>query len=183
MSEATEQNGKHFPEKQLWGREGFRDDPYIEAESLEVAGDAPAVILPLAAWLGLDDDVRRTSNRRIGVFVAPGESIDPLLDKLDTVPLIALQFPAFNDGRSYSKAEILKGRHGFKGELRAVGDVLVDQVVFMLRAGFDTLEVTNPVALKRLSASDLRDTPGYYQPGRGSAKTAGGFSWRRTPAA
>ncbi|RCS24860.1 DUF934 domain-containing protein [Phyllobacterium salinisoli] len=170
-------------EKQLWGREGFRDDPYIEAESLEVAGDAPDVILPLAAWLGLDDEVRRTSNRRIGVSVAPGEDIGPLLEKLDTIPLIALQFPAFNDGRSYSKAELLKGRHGFSGELRAVGDVLIDQVVFMLRAGFDTLQVTNPVALERLNARDLHDTPGYYQPGRGSAQANGTFSWRRTPAA
>ncbi|WP_420960231.1 DUF934 domain-containing protein [Brucella sp. IR073] len=167
-------------EKRLWARDGFRDDPYIEAASLEEAGDAPAVILPLAAWLGLDDDIRRTSNRRIGVTVAPGESIDPLIHKLDTIPLIALQFPAFNDGRSYSKAQILRERHGFQGELRAVGDVLIDQVVLMLRAGFDTLQVANPIALKRLAAHDLRDTPGYYQPGRGSAKT-GGYSWRRTP--
>ncbi|ROZ81093.1 DUF934 domain-containing protein, partial [Gordonia sp. OPL2] len=130
---------------ELWGREGFREDPYIAAETLEETADAPAVILPLATWLALDEGVRNATNRKIGVSVAPGESIDPLLPLLDTIPLIALQFPAFNDGRSYSKADILKNQHQFKGELRAVGDVLIDQVAYMLRTGFDTMKVTHAV--------------------------------------
>ncbi|MGH6861652.1 MAG: DUF934 domain-containing protein, partial [Phyllobacterium sp.] len=115
----------------LWGREGFREDPYVTVETLEEAGDAPAIILPLGQWLGLDDELRTATNRRIGVSIAPGESIDPLLPFLDSVPVIALLFPAFNDGRSYSKAELLKNQHKFKGELRAVGDVLIDQVAYM----------------------------------------------------
>ncbi len=158
---------------ELWGREGFREDPYIAAETLEETGDAPAVILPLAAWLGLDESIRNNTNRKIGVSVAPGESIDPLLPLLDTIPLIALQFPAFNDGRSYSKADILKNQHQFKGELRAVGDVLIDQVAYMLRTGFDTMKVTHAVTLTRLAEHNLHDAPGYYQPGRGSHTRTG----------
>ena len=168
-------------ETKLRSGDGFRTDDYIFADDLEQAGDAPAVILPLAVWLGLDEGRRRTSNRRIGVSVAPAEKIEPLLDRLDELPLIALHFPAFNDGRSYSKAEILR-RSGFRGELRAYGDVLIDQAAFMLRTGFDTLQVSNPVALARLEQRRLVDTPAYYQPGHGSVKAEGGFAWRRVKA-
>ena len=171
------------PAGELWGREGFREDPYVTATTLEEAGDAPALILPLALWLDLDDDVRFATNRRIGVSVAPGESIEPLLAALDRIPLIALEFPAFNDGRSYSKAEVLKNQHQFKGELRAVGDVLIDQVAYMLRTGFDTLKVTHAVTLTRLAEHNLHDAPVYYQPGRGSHSAPGTYSWRRVPAA
>ncbi|MCX8278753.1 DUF934 domain-containing protein [Phyllobacterium sp. 0TCS1.6C] len=178
MTETTEQ-----AKEGLWGREGFREDPYVTAESLEDAGDAAAVILPLAAWLALPEDVRFDTNRKIGVSIAPGEKIDPLLPSLDRIPLIALQFPAFNDGRSYSKAELLKCQHNFKGELRAVGDVLIDQVAYMLRTGFDTLKVAHAVTLSRLAAHNLHDAPVYYQPGRGSHTVPGAYSWRRIPGA
>lgn len=168
-------------ETKLWSRDGFREDDYIFADDLEAAGDAPAIVLPLAVWLELGEEHPRSSNRRIGVSVSPGEKIDPLLGHLDSIALIALQFPVFNDGRSYSKAEILR-REGFAGELRAVGDVLIDQAVLMLRAGFDTLQVANEVALRRLGENRLVDTPGYYQPGRGSLPQEGAFAWRRVKA-
>ncbi|MBV2142332.1 DUF934 domain-containing protein [Falsochrobactrum sp. TDYN1] len=166
------------PETKLWSSEGFRKDDYIFADDLDVAGDAPAIIIPLTIWLELGEEQRRSSNRRIGIFVAPGEKIEPLLEHLGTIPLIALEFPAFNDGRSYSRAEVLR-RAGFRGELRAVGDVLIDQAVLMLRIGFDTLQVSNHVAQARLGEHRLVDTPGYYQPGRGSVPQEGGFAWRR----
>ncbi|MBB5700183.1 uncharacterized protein (DUF934 family) [Ochrobactrum daejeonense] len=168
-------------ETKLWSRDGFRADEYVLADDLEAASGAPAVIIPLAAWLGLDEERRRSSNRRIGVLVASGEKIEPLLEHLDNLPVIVLQFPAFGDGRSYSKAEILR-RAGFAGELRAAGDVLIDQAALMLRTGFDTLQVTNAVAQKRLGENRLVDTPGYYQPGRGSVREEGGYAWRRVKA-
>ena len=168
-------------ETKLWSADGFREDDYVFADDLDAADGAAAVIIPLAVWLGLDEERRRSSNRRIGVTVAPDEAIDPLLGDLGSLALIALQFPAFSDGRSYSKAEILR-REGFTGELRAVGDVLIDQAALMLRTGFDTLQVTNNVAQKRLDENRLVDTPGYYQPGRGSVPAEGGFAWRRVKA-
>ena len=75
MSETT-------AETKLWSEQGFREDDYIFADDLESAGDAPAIIIPLAVWLGLDEEKRRSSNRRIGVSVTPGEKIEPLLDHL-----------------------------------------------------------------------------------------------------
>ena len=61
------------------------------------------------------------------------------------------------------------------------GDVLIDQVAYMLRTGFDTLKVTHAVTLTRLAGHNLHDTPVYYQPGRGSHTKAGTYSWRRVP--
>lgn len=163
---------------ELNAQSGFIADEYIVVDDLESAGDAPSVIIPLAAWLELDENLRRSSNRRIGIVVAPGEKIEPLLEFLDSIPLIALEFPAFNDGRSYSKAGILR-RYGFNGELRAVGDVLIDQAALMLRTGFDTLQVSNKIAQARLAQRRLVDTPGYYQPGYGAEKQDRNFAWRR----
>lgn len=62
-------------ETKLWSRDGFREDDYIFADDLEAAGDAPAIVLPLAVWLELGEEHRRSSNRRIGVSVSPGERL------------------------------------------------------------------------------------------------------------
>ena len=60
---------------------------------------------------------------------------------LDRLALVALVFPTFRDGRAYSQARLLRERHGFRGELRATGQVLRDQFMFLVRAGFDAFEV------------------------------------------
>ncbi|WP_367185190.1 DUF934 domain-containing protein [Halomonas alkalicola] len=66
---------------------------------------------------------------------------DALAERLAEAPLIAVDFPKFTDGRGYSLARLLRERHGFGGEIRAVGDVLVDQLYFMTRCGFDGLSL------------------------------------------
>ncbi len=73
-----------------------------------------------------------------GVWLAADDDLEALVPYLPDLAVIALHFPAFNDGRSYSAATILRSRHAFKGELRAIGDVRVDQLEQMLRCGFDT---------------------------------------------
>ena len=60
---------------------------------------------------------------------------------LDRLAVVALVFPSFRDGRAYSQARLLRERHNYRGELRATGQVLRDQFLFMLRAGFDSFEV------------------------------------------
>ena len=64
-----------------------------------------------------------------------------MLDDLEHFSVIALDFPAFGDGRSYSHASLLRQRYGYKGDLRAVGDVLQDQLFFMQRCGFDSYAI------------------------------------------
>jgi uncharacterized protein (DUF934 family) len=89
--------------------------------------------------------------------------VDDLVPYLDRLAVIALVFPTFRDGRAYSQARLLRERHGFKGELRATGQVLRDQFVFMLRAGFDAFEVKKESDAEAFAATVKRYSV-FYQP-------------------
>jgi len=168
----------------LWTEAGFRDDEWVHVEHAAEALDGNRrAILPLAAYVGLDESVREAAAGRLGVLVAPGEPLDALLPHLAKLPLVALAFPAFNDGRSYSKAELLRSRHGYRGAVRASGDVLIDQMPLMLRTGFTEFEVTNETALRRLVEGRLGGIPFHYQPASKAGTAGAGYSWRRLPAA
>lgn len=164
------------PEPRLWTREGFREDDWTRIGSPDEAVPGEKQIAPLEVWLALNGNERAG----MGVHVAPGEALDPLIGHLDEIPLISLGFPAFSDGRSFSKAELLRSRHGYQGELRASGDVLIDLIPHMLRTGFDSFEVVNETALRRLGEGRVGGLPGHYQPT--SVPAAGErYSWRRLP--
>ncbi|KPF93763.1 oxidoreductase probably involved in sulfite reduction [Novosphingobium sp. AAP83] len=78
------------------------------------------------------------------VRIEPGEDARALLPHLDRLALVEVNFPAYGDGRGYSAARILR-EHGYAGELRAVGDVLVDQLSHMRRCGFDSFAPQQPI--------------------------------------
>jgi uncharacterized protein (DUF934 family) len=168
------------PETKLWQGDQFVADAWRHAETDDGEGH---VILPLAAWLGLTAEQRKAGSNRLGVLLAPGDKLDLIAADLSSIPLVALAFPAYNDGRSHSKAALLKSRYKYSGEVRAVGDVLVDQIPLLLRNGFDTLEVTNAVAIKRLQQGVSTAVDVYYQPATADAKPTNSYSWRRVPAA
>lgn len=92
------------------------------------------LLLPLARWLEEGGNPRRAA---CGVWLKPQDDPAQLLPDLETLPVIALSFPVFTDGRAYSQARLLRQRHGFQGELRAIGDVLPDQLAVMARCGFN----------------------------------------------
>jgi len=75
---------------------------------------------------------------KIGLLLNSDETADQIGDDCRQFVLIAVNFPKFSDGRGYSTARLLRERHGFKGELRSVGDVLIDQLFFMNRCGFNS---------------------------------------------
>jgi uncharacterized protein (DUF934 family) len=172
-----------LPEKRLWTPEGFRDNEWRHAESADALTANDRVILPLHVVLELDTQTRLNAKERLGVVLQPGEPVERVAGLLDQLSLVALAFPAFNDGRSFSKAELLRSRHGFAGKVRAVGQVLVDQLPHMLRVGFDEFEIDNPVLLKRLEAGRVGGLDFYYQPASKTAKGGEKYSWRRRPAA
>ncbi|MDH4654286.1 DUF934 domain-containing protein [Pseudomonas sp. JS3066] len=91
------------------------------------------LILPLALW--------RERDGRDGLLLQPDDEVEPLAPLLEGVPLIAVDFPSFRDGRGYSQAYLLRTRLGWRGELRAVGDVLRDQLSHMRQCGFDAFAV------------------------------------------
>ncbi len=95
------------------------------------------------------------------VRVEPGDDARELLPHLDRLSLVEVNFPAFGDGRGYSSAQILR-EAGYAGELRAVGDVLVDQVAYMRRCGFDAFDPDAPLNENDLEAA-LSRWPEVYQ--------------------
>lgn len=78
-----------------------------------------------------------SEGRRLGVRLEAGDAVEALAYDLPRLALVALDFPKFGDGRSFSNARLLRERYGFKGQVRAVGDVLREQAGFMVRVGFD----------------------------------------------
>jgi uncharacterized protein (DUF934 family) len=97
------------------------------------AGD---VIVPLSLWVAKRGEFGAREGK-IGVWLDAHEGPEAIADDIGQFALIALRFPKFGDGRAYSTARLLRERHGYKGELRAVGDVLHDHLYFMEQCGFD----------------------------------------------
>ncbi len=89
---------------------------------------------------------------KVGVIWPNNRDIDELVPYLGRLAAVALVFPTFRDGRAYSQARLLRERYGYRGELRATGQVLRDQFVFMLRAGFDSFEVKKQADARSLRA-------------------------------
>jgi uncharacterized protein (DUF934 family) len=107
-----------------------------EGESPEsVSVSAGHQIVPLQVWLSQKTTL--SSRKDIGVWLASDERPEQLKDDVATLPLIAVDFPAFSDGRGYSIAFNLRSRLGYDGEIRAIGDVLRDQLFYMQRVGFN----------------------------------------------
>ncbi|MEL7482149.1 MAG: DUF934 domain-containing protein [Pseudomonadota bacterium] len=88
-------------------------------------------------------DLLGQRNTKVGVRLEPHDDPHELSEDLARIGLIEVTFPKFADGRGYSQAQLLRRRLGYDGELRAIGDVLRDQVLFMVRSGFDALELAN----------------------------------------
>jgi uncharacterized protein (DUF934 family) len=134
---------------------------------VHIADDAPipgegAVLIPAARFL---DEAEALSHRGgpTGVIWPNNRDIDELVPHLDRLAVVALVFPSFRDGRAYSQARLLRERHGYRGELRATGQVLRDQFVFMLRAGFDAFEVKKQTDAEAFATATKRYSV-FYQP-------------------
>ena len=138
-------------------------DGWLHADAsspLPAAGD---VIVPLARWLAEREQLLSRSGR-IGVRLASSEGPEPVREDLQHIALIALEFPSFRDGRAYSYARILREQYGFRGELRAVGNVLYDQFMFMHRCGINAYEVQKDGDAERFARA-LTEFTVRYQPG------------------
>ncbi len=103
---------------------------------------AGKVLVPLALWQLARDTLIATKRRdELGVWLAPDSEPADLVADFDNISLIGVDFPVFRDGRGYSTARLLRERYGWRGELRAIGDVLRDQLHHLARCGFDAFAV------------------------------------------
>ena len=125
----------------------IRNGVIVADDWIAVADDAPLpdgrpVIVSLNRWQA-ERAALVGRNAPVGVRLDSHEPASTLADDVAQLGLIAIAFPTFRDGRGFSTARLLRERHGFRGELRAVGNVLRDQFLFMHRCGFDAYEVAD----------------------------------------
>ncbi len=135
------------------------DDTWLSISArpeLEGLADNVRVLVPLALWVAERSRlVARLTvpGAALGVLLAPADEPGLLADDVSHLSLIAVEFPQFTDGRGYSNGRLLRQRYGYRGELRAVGDVQRDQLFYLLRCGFDAFVLrADKDPLKALSA-------------------------------
>ncbi|PWE55317.1 oxidoreductase [Metarhizobium album] len=161
----------------IWKETGFvENDPWVIETEETKATENQKPLLPLDALIARAEE---SNDVGLGVLIKPADDVRKLEPYLDRLEIVAVAFPAFNDGRAFSHASLLRQQLGYANELRAVGDVLIDQVPLMLRVGIDSFAVTNATALKRLAENRLPGIPHHYQPTVRKADDPGSYSWRR----
>ncbi len=138
-----------------------------------VADDAAlpegAVLVSLARFQK-DRDALLARNTPIGVQLKAEENPEGLGEDLQRLSLVALEFPKFRDGRAFSWARMLRTRLGFKGQIRAVGDFLFDQINYQHRVGFDAWVVPDDFSVAQFRQA-LSEMTNVYQPSADGRKT------------
>jgi len=146
-------------------------DDYVRLTDGAPIPDGVPVIVPAARLLA-ETNAFVEREAPTGVLWPNDRRVAELVPHLGRLALVALVFPTFKDGRAFSQARLLRERHGFRGELRATGQVLRDQFLFMLRAGFDAFEVTKDADAAAFTEAARRYSV-FYQPtgdGRATAR-------------
>ncbi len=133
-----------------------------EGETAEsIALPEGPVLLPLAVWLAHRDEILASAGP-FGVWIDSSEGPEAIAGDLAHLPLIGVNFPKFADGRGYSTARLLRERYHYGGEIRAIGDVLHDQLFYMKRCGIDAYAVRADKNIEAALAG-LRDFSESYQ--------------------
>lgn len=115
-------------------------DEFVTLSDEDAIPEGGNVLLPAGRFLA-DSNALLARDGKVGVIWPNNRDIEELAPFLQKLAVVALVFPSFRDGRAYSQSRILRERYAYKGEVRATGQVLRDQFVFMLRAGFDAFLV------------------------------------------
>ena len=137
--------------------------PDLEGGALP-AGD---ILLPLSYWLEKRDELLlEQADRAVGVWIDSHEEVETLANtmanNLSRLPVVAINFPKFVDGRGFSSARLLRDRYQYQGEIRAIGEFIRDQLFLMQRCGFSQFSFANDIDLQAAAAS-LKDFSEAYQ--------------------
>ncbi len=139
-----------------------KDDWLIVDADLRPLPQRP-LIVPLDRWKQ-ERETLLARSAPVGVTLEARENAADLADDLEQLQVIRVTFPSFTDGRAYTTARTLRERYRFGGEIRATGDVLLDQIQFMQRCGIDAFEVTHEPTLRRLRNGKGAGVDLFYQP-------------------
>lgn len=132
-----------------------------EGEAAEVAVPAGQVLIPVAVWLAQKDQLQNRTD--IGVWIDSDETAELIGGDANRFAVIGINFPGFMDGRPFSTARLLRERYGFKGELRATGNFIRDQLCYLRRCGVNAFAFANPEANLEEAVKSLSDLQEYYQ--------------------
>jgi uncharacterized protein (DUF934 family) len=143
---------------------------------VNVVDDAPLpegvpVLVPAARFLADAAEILQR-HAPVGVAWPNNRKVAELAPYLDRLALVALVFPNFKDGRAYSQARLLRERYGYHGEMRATGQILRDQFLFLVRAGFDVLDVAKASDVDAFASALKRYTVFYQAAGEGRISAA-----------
>ena len=139
------------------------DDPWRHADDTESLPESVPATVSWKRWSVEREALARRSGQ-LGLRLPNDVAAFALAPDIGRFDLVALDFPRFTDGRAYSQARVLRSRLAFRGELRATGNVLRDQLLFMRRCGIDAFELRDPALAAEWIAA-LGDFDVFYQPG------------------
>ncbi|MGI9364324.1 MAG: DUF934 domain-containing protein [Rhizobiaceae bacterium] len=156
------------------------DDSWVFVDGEQPVPEGEDVIVTCNVFLEQKQALLSRNSGRLGVHLEADDQIDGLADSLNLLSVVSLDFPSFADGRAFSKARLLRDRFGFQGQIRAAGDVRIDQVQHMYRSGFDALLVTHqPTVDSLIEVNDL-GLGLFYQPAASDEMTPiAGRNWAR----
>jgi phosphoadenosine phosphosulfate reductase len=147
----------------LWKNRAFVDDPWQPvADGEPVPADVPAIV-SLKRWRA-ERPALSERNAPLGLQIDPGSDWSDVVADLPRFPVIVVTISKYADGRAFSIARLLRERDGYKGEIRAVGPYIIDQVPFMLRVGIDAFVATDPILIRAMEEGVWPEVPHYLQP-------------------
>ncbi len=132
-----------------------------EGDAAGAAVPAGQVIVPLSVWVAQKAQLQARTD--VGVWLDSDETADSIGEEANNLPVIGVNFPLFMDGRAFSTARLLRERYGFKGELRAVGNFIRDQLCYLRRCGVNAFAFANPETDLEIAVKSLNDFSEYYQ--------------------
>ena len=167
----------------LWKNGNFVEDSWKVVADEEPVPESEKVIVSLKRWR----EERATLSERnapLGLLIPPGSVWTDIVADLPRFPVIAVTIPKYADGRASSIARLLRERDNYQGEIRVMGDYILDQMPYMRRVGIDAFDVTNPNIVKGLERGDWPEVTDYLQPAYdgGHSVPAGTRPWTRKKA-
>ena len=168
------------PSMPLWKSGTFVEDPWQPvADDAPVPADAP-VVLSLKRWRA-ERDTLAQRNAPIALQIDPDNDWHDVVSDLPRFPVIVVTIPKYADGRAFSIARLLRDRDGYKGEIRASGNYIIDQVPYMARVGIDAFLTSDPALINAFEKGEWPEVPHYLQPAfdHGAEVPAGTRPWIR----
>ncbi len=165
----------------LWKNGRFGDDTFVVLDDTAPLTRGAAIVVSLGRWR-TDRAALSAHDAAVAVHADPVAMLSVETDALDRLAAIIIPFAKFSDGRGYSVARRLRDELNFKGEIRATGDVLLDQLPLMLRCGFDAFAIGHAPTIAALEAGHLPAIPEVYQAAtRGRARATLGTATNFVP--